>query len=468
VLRQRFADQLPSSLVSSLLLSILFGFAFLSGFVFLCSQASAEPIDEEAKFDIRAFFEKHCLDCHGEDTQEADFRADRLPDLLQAKQTDEDWLAVWQKLKSGEMPPKDEPRPNPDEVVKATKWIERSLIRIDKQVQQTEGRVVLRRLNRVEYENTIRDLFAIDTDLKDLLPEDNVAHGFDNIGEALNLSSVLLERYLEAADLALDAAIVTGSRPEMSKGRFSYLDERRVKDHKSYKPLDDALVFFSAGYSPSEINKFRTKATGIYRIRVSAYAHQSDKPVTFRVYGEYGGAKHLAGYFDVKSTPTVHQFTSRLGDRTTIRVVPYGTGLKKWNEAANETGPGLAVQWVEIEGPLIEQWPPVSHHLVFGDLPIEVVNAEEIKRNRRIAAKREVVSKRPAVDAESILRRLLPKIFRRPVSKETLETYLAIVKQRLDQGGTFQDSVRVGLKAALCSPDFLYFSERRGESLDDY
>jgi mono/diheme cytochrome c family protein len=121
VLRQRFADQLPSSLVSSLLLSILFGFAFLCGFVFLCSQASAEPIDEEAKFDIRAFFEKHCLDCHGEDTQEADFRADRLPDLLQAKQTDEDWLAVWQKLKSGEMPPKDEPRPNPDEVVKATK-----------------------------------------------------------------------------------------------------------------------------------------------------------------------------------------------------------------------------------------------------------------------------------------------------------------------------------------------------------
>src|SRR5688572_5965278 len=73
-----------------------------------------------------------------------------------------------------------------------------------------EGRVVLRRLNRVEYENTVRDLLGIQTELKELLPLDTSADGFDNIGAALHTSSFLMDRYLEAADVALGMAIVNG------------------------------------------------------------------------------------------------------------------------------------------------------------------------------------------------------------------------------------------------------------------
>ncbi|MBC8291154.1 MAG: DUF1592 domain-containing protein [Planctomycetes bacterium] len=368
------------------------------------------------------------------------------------------------------MQPKGEPRPKPAELTRILADLRSRLLAADRERQKREGRTVLRRLNRYEYENTIRDLFAIDIDLKDLLPEDTSAHGFDNIGEALTVSSVLLGRYLEAADMALDAAIVTGPRPETRKGRYSYLDERRVKDHKSYRRLDDALVFFSAGYSPTEINQFRTKVAGEYRVRVSAYAHQSEEPVTFRVYGADDAGAFLAGYFDAGVKPTVHEMTVRLGYRKTVRVVPYGTRISKWNQADVEKGPGLAVQWVEVEGPLIDQWPPESLRRVFGNLPLEVVNAEEMKRNRRLQPVREAVSTEPLADARAIFERFLTKAFRRPVGEKTLQSYLALVATQLKDGTSFHEAIRFGLKAALCSPHFLYLQEpsESGGELDDF
>ena len=214
------------------------------------------------------------------------------------------------------------------------------------------------------------------------------------------------------------------------------------------------------GYSPTEITQFRSSALGCYRIRVSAYAYQSDEPVAFRVYAEYGGSKHLAGFYAANPKPTVVTLTTRLGFRKTIRVVPFGTRISKWNAADSEKGPGLAVQWVEIEGPIIEQWPPPSLNRVFGDLPIEVTNREAMKRNRRLEPLREVVSATPRQDAEEILQRLLPKIFRRPVMRQQLAPYLQIILSRIDSGYRFQKAVRVGLKAALCSPDFLFLPER--------
>ncbi|MDP6447971.1 MAG: DUF1587 domain-containing protein, partial [Pirellulaceae bacterium] len=425
----------------------------------------AEAAPERSK-EVRSFLARYCYDCHGEETREGKLRLDDLS--VDVEVDGQRWLGVLRKLEAGEMPPEDEQQPPAADSLRVTQWISRSLIAVNRRQQETEGRVVLRRLNRVEYENTIRDLLAIDIDVKDLLPEDAKAHGFDNIGAALNISSVLLERYLEAADAALTEAMTAGPRPESIKMRVSYKDERRVKDHESYLPLDDALVFFSAGYSPTEVNQFRAPRKGLYRVRVSAYAYQSERPVTFRAYGGINEKRHLAGYFDAQTTPTEVEFTTRLGRRNTIRIVPYGTRLKKWNDAARETGPGLAVQWVEIEGPLIEQWSPESHRRLFSDLPVEDLNAEARKRNRRLQPLHEVVSKDPAQDARRIFQRMLPKMFRRPVTGSEIDQYLDIVLAQLENGYRFQEAVRVGLKTALCSPDFLYLMERRGAPLDQF
>ena len=104
------------------------------------------------------------------------------------------------------MPPKKEPRPRPEQVADVVKQLTARLNAVAAK-RRAEGRVVLRRLNRVEYENTLCDLFDVNVSVKEMLPEDAIAQGFDNVGAALNISPVLIERYLEAADAVIDAAI---------------------------------------------------------------------------------------------------------------------------------------------------------------------------------------------------------------------------------------------------------------------
>ena len=131
------------------------------------------------------------------------------------------WQSIQNRLRADEMPPEDQPRPDAKQVAAVIQWIDARLVGVAAR-RKAEGRTVLRRLNRVEYQNTVRDLLGVDVDLKDLLPEDPVAFGFDNVAAALNISPVQMERYLEAADLALDAAVAAGPRPETIKiGRAS-------------------------------------------------------------------------------------------------------------------------------------------------------------------------------------------------------------------------------------------------------
>src|SRR5439155_2449403 len=108
---------------------------------------------------------------------------------------------------------------------------------------------------------------------------------------------------------------------------------------------------------------------GHYRIRISASGFQSSgKPVTFEVTNQSTG---LVGYFDAPAdTPTVFEFVVRVEAHTGLSLLPYGLAKKIEGEKADQyTGPGLAVHWVEVEGPLYDTWPPASHRAIFGDLP---------------------------------------------------------------------------------------------------
>src|SRR5262249_4095449 len=154
----------------------------------------------------RPFLATHCVGCHGALKPKGDFRIDQLPPDFETAASRDRWLAVLKRVNAGEMPPKRKPRPPEKDVAALAGWI---TARADEGAtrQSAAGRVVQRRLNRVEYENTVRDLLGVDVDLKDLLPIDGSAGGFDNVGEALHTSSFLLDRYLEAADTALKFAV---------------------------------------------------------------------------------------------------------------------------------------------------------------------------------------------------------------------------------------------------------------------
>src|SRR5262245_55220017 len=119
------------------------------------------------------------------------------------------------------MPPAKKPRPEKTEIATLAEWVNGSLLVFERQRQKTEGRVVLRRLNRIEYENTLRDLLGVHVDVKGLLPVDPITQGFDNIGKSLSVSTVHMQRYIDAAETALKAAIARNPKPTPETKTYS-------------------------------------------------------------------------------------------------------------------------------------------------------------------------------------------------------------------------------------------------------
>lgn len=459
-------------------------FALLAGIIPGLHSEAAPAADFERT--MRPFIEDHCTDCHDAETQKGDLRLDTLaPDFADAKRF-ATWERVFDKVARGEMPPKKKERPPQAELQPAMEWLRIQLHRASAAKQASEGRVVYRRLNRAEYENTLHDLLAIDAPLKDLLPEDGTAHGFDNVGAALDVSSVLMERYLDAADAAIDAALWHNIRPQSVKQRFTYADNKRLaRDFFGKRMLvrPDAVVFFmEGGYYPTELDQFRAPGDGRYRFRISAYGFQSEgKPVALgvhagSVFSRQGETRFLGAWDALADQPRVIEFETRLDRGHSIRVSYHGSGYVKIEDAASWKGPGLAVQWVEVDGPIMDGWPTASQRSLFGNLPFEPSYpdrrvAEQVKRTgRREPWMREewhAVSERPAGDAESRLRDFVPRALRRPVGDAELQPYLALVKSRLDQGYSFEDAMRVGFRTVLTSPEFLFLQEKPGR-LDEF
>lgn len=419
------------------------------------------------------FLAQHCRDCHAGDSAEGGFREENLTREFGDGVNRMTWTKVLEQLANGAMPPPDEPRPPAADLQRMTDWIRPQIAEAERELQRTEGRVPLRRLSRTEYVNTVRDLLDVEVDLTDLLPLESSAEGFDNRVESQHVSSYLMESYLEAADRVLDAAIASRSRPNTIQKRFDIKTERTVKATGSvYRHVDDGVAIFSSWVSANiqvTMWQFQTRARGKYRFRISGYGYQTDKPVTFHIMaGPMSAAaqQYLIGYYSVPpGEPTVIEFVEPMEPNLTIRIIADGLGVTPPQVekvgAEKYEGPGLLIQWVDIEGPIIDSWPPESHRRIFGDLKqISVPGPDNTNR-------REVVSEDPLADAEQILLRFTRRAFRRAVTREDIEPFLARVSQQLDRGYTFEQAMRVALKAVMISPDFLFLRERPGK-LDDF
>ncbi len=430
------------------------------------SAAAADPSAISLAPAALQFLQKHCQSCHSGEKPKGDFAIASLGPDFADKEVRLRWLDVAEQLKSGEMPPKEKPRPGAEETQALLAWIGQQVAAAESAKDPNQGRVVLRRLNRVEYQNTIRDLLAVDVDLRDLLPIETAPGGFDNNAELLHVSSFLMENYLEAADRVLDAAIASGGKPNVMNKRFSIKDEKSIKPTGSvYRHEEDGVAIFASWVSANiqvTMWNFRTPERGKYRVKMSGYGYQTNKPVTFHVLSGPLNAmaqQLLVGYFEVPpEKPTVIEFVEQLEANRTFRIVTDALGalppdVQKVG-AENYKGPGLLLQWVDIEGPLVEAWPPKGHQLLFGDLPQETV------RTPGGSSRREVVSKQPMVDAEQILHDFARRAFRRDVTAAELKPFLSRVKTKLDGGASFEQAVRVGLRAVLISPNFLFLRER--------
>lgn len=428
--------------------------------VLQAADGEAKPSNDVA----RRFFAQHCRGCHADSEPKGDFRLESLTQDFADRENRERWLAVLEQVGSDAMPPDGRPRPAGKDVRALVDSVRARVAAAEQAQRASGGRVVLRRLNRNEYANTVRDLLAVDVELKDLLPQDATTSGFDNSAEALHISSYLMENYLAAADRVLDAAIANGPRPNTVKRRYDIKNEKTVKPTGSvYRHLDDGVAIFSSWVSANiqvTLWQFQTRRPGRYRFRISGYGFQTKRPLTFHVKaGPLNAAaqQYLIDYFEVPAEkPSVVEFVEKMEGRQTIRIVTDGLGAIPPDVtrvgAENYQGPGLVVQWVDVEGPLVDSWPPASHRLLFGDLPRMPVADDR--------GRLEVVSEQPLVDAERILRDFARRAFRRSVTDDDIAPFLARVREKLEQGYTFEQALRVGLKGVLVSPYFLFLREK--------
>jgi len=451
---------------------------------------------------IRPFLEKHCIDCHDKDEAKGDLRLDSLPTDFRDPKTVEVWTHVHERLRDGEMPPKKKPQPDAAQSQAVQRWLAQQI-----RANATRS-TVIRRLNRIEYENTVRDLLNLPwLDVKVLLPPDAESHGFDTVAEALDISYVQMARYLETAEVALELAVAT--TPEVPESKTSRdwpqnmgwwwaragigagvpLTEdgpdpiwdsttgkvRVGTDVKTLPPLKAIGVFFHADpASPlsMESGKLRIRVPGVYRISLSAYAFDWDKgelrPAKAARPFQITTATRSLGFFDApQDKPAVVSLTTWLNANESFSFNPvslvHGAGLK--NGAADITRPGVALEWAEIEGPLNTQWPPISHQRLFGDLPLEEWKKEwktdrpPYKRPGKLYT---VVSHAPLVDAERLLRDFARRAFRRPPVEEEIQRYLAFARAKLDANASFEEAMRTAYKAILCSPDFLFLHSEPG------
>jgi len=404
-------------------------------------------VDRDWSRTLQPLLDQHCVECHQGTDAEAGLDLLKLGHDLSDPEQMRRWVLVHDRVQSGEMPPEGEaaiPARLKQDFIKS---LGRDLNAADRQ----RNEVVLRRLNRIEYENSVRDVFGISVRVKDFLPEDTPTDGFDNVGEGLALSAEAMRAYLDAADAVLDAVFGPDEAPTFINHVTNLNDQR---DHlgnlndkqfgKMFRKTEAGLVIFQSNYCPTNLVNFsRLRApAGTYHGSIRVRAIQSDKPVTLRIYGGdtiVGRAeKHLVGYYDIEpgQWQTI-EFVDRLvQDRGTFQPKCYGT-IDTRKDADTYPNPGLEIGEITIRGPL-EKWPPPSRKQLLGDVDLDAGTIE---------------------DAEQIIARWLPRLFRRPVDEDEVSLHLDLVRSEMESGASFEDALRLTLKTALCSPEFLFLDE---------
>ena len=421
------------------------------------------------------FLKQFCLDCHSGPDAENAFDIESLRFEPENKANLAKWVRIFERVERGEMPPKDYDQPDLDSRASFIHRLENALSKGSASLADT----VLRRLNRQEYENTLNDMLGTRESLVDLLPEDGSAQHFDNIGEALDLSAVHLERYMTAAAKAIDAAIRTEPKPEALSGKYSLGDGKNngnLGKHWHQQNDGAVVIFNNGGFPRPTLESFKASREGLYRIRVRGYAYQSSEPVRFELW------QGTFGRDSVSAKVGVYQFSDDGNDTldlevwlkpgATLVILPrlnVDNAKLRQDGPKSYPGPGLALHDFEIEGPIYDSWPGAGHRLLFGDLPTREIEPSNprAKGQKWYRPSYEVFSDSPQKDCEQLLKTFSSVAFRRPATSEQLEPIKSLVLSELERGESFQSAMRTGYIAALCSPNFLYFSEPKGR-LDDH
>ncbi|MGI9430120.1 MAG: DUF1592 domain-containing protein [Bythopirellula sp.] len=442
----------------------------------LAAVATAAPVRSLDRFEsvIKPFVQQHCLQCHGPEKQEGQMRLDSLSyDLLKGANR-ENWHEVLSALQKGDMPPEEaKNRPAEKELDVVVELLQDVFNEVLAATESTGGRVVLRRLTKYEYQNTMTDLLGIDYDFTNGLPADEKSRdGFRNNGSTMEMTTAQLLHYMETARDGLQRAIVTGEEPRemVSKSIVSSNKTRlklypvttnalpKPKGRKSKATTTETTTSAQRNTTDIQPGEFFPFREGVLRVRVKVRAlndkvqllavatgKEGDKVNELKLIDEveFRGKESQEFVFDVqmadypKPVYAVHK-----GAKVHLLVQAWDANQIRFEQTFGmykgiPTSRNFVIESLEVEGPIVEQWPPNSHTRVF----IPSANSA----NEEVYA-REVIS------------HFMRRAWRRPITKGELAESLAQYQAGRDDL-EFVPAIRETLVSVLTSPNFLFLAE---------
>jgi hypothetical protein len=380
-----------------------------------------------------------CYDCHGPDLQEAEIGFHDYQDFAKVTGDERTWTRVLQMIETGVMPPDDSPQPTDAERKELIKDLERVLFNVDCDGPVDPGRVTIRRLNRAEYNNTVRDLLGVTFRPADDFPSDDVGSGFDNIGDVLTLPPLLMEKYLAAAEQIAEKSIVTDAR-QFTKSQRQ--DRRQLKGEGSAAFDNDRRRWTIASSDGVVTADFEFPREGEYLIRVyGAATRAGDEPAQLDVRLDGKSIK----VFDVNATRSAEKYeiaTRAPGGKLSVSAHFLNDFYDPDEPDEDRRDRNLRIDAFELDGPLdirAEDYPEFHRKL------IHVQPGDKLD---------------VGAAARQNLRPLINRAFRRPAGDNELALYGRLVEEAVAGGDSFEQGMQVALTAVLVSPQFLFRIEQ--------
>lgn len=474
--------------------------------------AGAEEMPEQgetASLDqyLRPFLERHCFDCHDDEEQKGELNLRQLSGQPVDESSGQHWVAVLERVEAGEMPPKKSKRPPEMEVREAMTWLGEALDRAEAAVKAQGVSGGMRRLNRLEYRNTMRDLIGHPYDPAELLSPDTVSHGFDNVGESLVVSPLHVESFVAANERILDKVLNIPEEPPrrqhwrilnstpmgkpLLKDDGSWHDGHRGKNRdriksgflkgnvlpnaevpsgftpytmidltqeppKSYEGAWDIRVFGGSQIDEGllvreEDNAFGFKwfayEEGVYRVRVHLSSFGPE---------DWEGLPPKVGIVRYPEGTLWREYLPGLNRAEVLEIDLYRDSVDWYLQTNGNRHWGLKLYYqlgeeASMDGTKIPFGLHISEIEVEGPLHPEWPPTW----HRRIFPERAAEEAEEAY-AERVLRRFMSRAFRRPASGGEVARMLSIYREERAAGHDLREALRMPLSTILSSPTFLY------------
>ncbi|TWT37563.1 hypothetical protein KOR34_25160 [Posidoniimonas corsicana] len=385
---------------------------------------------------VLPFVEEHCLDCHSEGYAEAGVMLDHFGEVGQILSDRNAWQRVLKQVRAGAMPPDGSSAVAKEDRAAFVEQLGALLEYVDPTKPVDPGRVTARRLNKHEYDNTIRDLFGLELRLSHAFPDDDAGYGFDNNGDVLSLSPLHLEQYLGAAE-ELTAALfkVAGSKHT----------ERILFDHLltdgDTDGVDGARLMRPGA---TAVTTIEVPAPGRYRVACEAWRHdaqEGDRHAAVRI----DCGEQSVGVFVPEATSPDRGRKDRVGGELTLAA---GEHTIRIEYAIPEPRDGEELSAADLKPIAIgttiarrigdappESWPTAGRALLF-DRPAD--------------------GEAPEAAVRRVTEAVLSRCWRRAASPEEVDAYAGFALDRLADGAPFEDAASSLVQAVLVSPQFLF------------